>query len=196
MAKLRFYYGCMGAAKTLRLLTTSYNFEENNIEVVILNPHINKRDGEGYIASRIGIKRECITIMPTDNIMDLVQHIKENDKPNLKWILIDECQFLTKDQVDQLACIVDTLGIDIMCFGLRTDFSTTLFPGSKRLFEIADTIEEVKSTCSCGNKNIVNARINDNGDVVFSGEQVVIGGNETYTSMCRKCWNKLKGKDN
>lgn len=196
MHKLRFYYGCMGSAKTLRLLTTAYNFDENNIESIILNPHVNNRDGDGVIASRIGIKRECILVKEEDNLFSLVQEIKENDKFNLKWVLVDECQFLTEDQVTQLAQVVDELGIDIMCFGLRTDFQTHLFPGSKRLFEIADTIEEIKSSCKCGNKNTVNARISQNGDLVVDGDQVLVGGNNEYLSMCRKCWTHRKNEHN
>lgn len=192
MSKLRFYYGCMGAAKTLRLLTTAYNFDERGIKCIIMNPSINDRDGSGYIASRIGIKRACRLIKPTDNLLDEILSIKENEISDLKWILIDECQFLTEDQISQLAAVVDDLCIDVMCFGLRTDFKTHLFPGSKRLFEIADYIEEIKSSCKCGRKNMVNARMTSDGNLVIDGDQVVVGGNDRYTSMCRKCWNTLK----
>ena len=105
-----------------------------------------------------------------------------------EWMLVDEAQFLTVVQVDQLAKLVDDYGCNVMCFGLRTDFQTKLFPGSRRLFEIADSIEEVKSTCSCGRKTIVNARIDSRGNIITEGEQVEIGGNDRYMSLCRKCW--------
>lgn len=109
-------------------------------------------------------------------------------KPQLKWVLVDEAQFLTKEQVDQLGAVVDKFGVNVMCYGLRTDFKTNLFEGSKRLFEIADTIEEIKSSCECDNKCIFNARVDKNGDVVVDGEQIEIGGDDRYVSMCRKCY--------
>ena len=108
------------------------------------------------------------------------------------WMLVDEAQFLTPEQVDQLAKVVDDFGCNVMCFGLRTDFRTSLFPGSRRLFEIADSIEEVKSTCSCGRKTIVNARIDKDGNIITEGEQVEIGGNDRYMSLCRKCWSSRR----
>ena len=199
MAKLRFYYGSMASAKTLRLLTTAYNFEERGIPFVVLKPSTDTRDGNGVIASRVGLKRDCVTIGLHDNILDSIKKYTELmsssincvDVP-LKWILIDECQFLTEEQVEQLAEIVDTLNIDIMCFGLRTDFRSRLFPGSKRLFELADTIEEVKSSCACGNKTTINARFDDKGQLVLDGQQVLVGGDDKYKSICRKCWNKIK----
>ena len=110
----------------------------------------------------------------------------------MEWILIDEAQFLTEQQVEQLAKIVDDMDIEIMCFGLRTDFQSKLFQGSKRLMELADEIEEVKSRCSCGRKTSINARFDENGNIVTFGEQIVIGGNDKYKPLCRKCWNKLK----
>ena len=109
-------------------------------------------------------------------------------KPQLKWVLVDEAQFLTKEQVDQLAALVDKFGISVMCYGLRTDFKTQLFEGSKRLFEIADTIEEIKSSCECDNKCIFNARIDSQKRIVTDGEQIEIGGDNRYTSVCRKCY--------
>ena len=111
-------------------------------------------------------------------------------KPQLKWILVDEAQFLSAEQVDQLAALVDKFGVSVMCYGLRTDFKTQLFEGSKRLFEVADTIEEIKSSCECDNKCIFNARIDKNGNVVVDGEQIEIGGDDRYTSMCRKCYHE------
>jgi thymidine kinase len=126
-------------------------------------------------------------------VKNMVQITEVTFRDKLKWVLVDEAQFLTPKQVDELAKIVDVLGISVLCYGLRTDFRTKMFPGSKRLFEIADTIEEVKSSCHCGNKTIVNARVDGNGNIVTEGEQVEIGGDERYISLCRKCYNqKLK----
>lgn len=112
--------------------------------------------------------------------------------PHPEWILVDEAQFLTPEQVDQLAQVVDDYGINVLCYGLRTDFRTRLFEGSRRLFEIADSIDEIKSTCSCGRKTIVNARIDGRGEIITEGEVVEIGGNDRYMSVCRKCWRNKK----
>ena len=109
-----------------------------------------------------------------------------------EWVLIDESQFLTAEQVDQLAQVVDDYGVNVMCYGLRTDFQTHLFEGSRRLFELADTIDEIKSTCTCGRKTIVNARIDRNGDVILDGEQVEIGGDDKYMAMCRRCYRNRR----
>ena len=106
----------------------------------------------------------------------------------LKWILIDECQFLTEKQVDELGAIADNFGINVLCYGLRTDFRTQLFPGSKRLFEIADSFEEIKSSCYCNSKTIFNARINKDGEIVTDGEQIEVGGDDRYVSLCRRCY--------
>ena len=116
----------------------------------------------------------------------------------LKWVIIDECQFLTEAQVNQLSDAVDFLNVDVMCFGLRTDFQSHLFEGSKRLFEIADDIEEIKASCECGErKTSINARFDDNGEIVTEGSQVEIGGNERYKAICRKCWkDKITRKMN
>ena len=122
-----------------------------------------------------------------DNYIVNVQ-LQGYDKP--QWILVDECQFLSVEQVDQLADVVDNLGVNVMCYGLRTDFKTQFFPGSKRLMEIADDIEEIKSSCGCGRKAVVNARIDEFGNVVSDGEQIEIGGNDRYISLCRRCYQK------
>ena len=192
--KLYFCYGPMGSAKTLKLLTTAYNFEENGIPFMVLKPSLDTRSGEGTISSRVGLQRECATISPTDDIFEAVSaytNIMVSSLTKLEWILVDECQFLTEEQVNQLARIVDDLSINVMCFGLRADFESKVFSGSKRLFEIADTIEEVKSRCACGRKAIVNARFNENKEIVTDGEQIMVGGNDIYKPLCRKCWNKL-----
>lgn len=202
MAKLIYYYGSMASSKTLRLLSTAYNFEENNINIMVLKPSIDTRDGEGIIRSRAGLERKCVTFSKDVNLYDVVNaydKVLEAQFERLKWVMIDECQFMTEKQVDELSDVVDNLGISVMCFGLRTDFMSHLFSGSKRLFELADTISEVKSTCSCGNnKTSINCRFDSNGDIVIDGEQVMIGGDETYKALCRKCWKKKvneKSKD-
>lgn len=198
--KLFFFYGSMGSSKTLRLLTTAYNFQEKNIHFICLKPRIDDRGGVGIIHSRIGIERECIVIDEDTDLYSLVLKEKERN-PNLKKVLIDECQFLSEYNVNTLSQAVDELGVDAMCYGLRTDFQTKVFPGSKRLFELADTIEEVKSHCSCGRKATINARFDENDEIIIDGEQVQIGGNESYKGLCRKCYmelvnNKIKKNNN
>lgn len=204
MAKLRFYHGTMASAKSLRLLTTAYNFEEKGLSFMVLKPSCDTRDGEDVIVSRIGLKRECISVNKDVNLFKAVEEYNNILKANLdklEWILVDESQFLSAEQVEQLAEIVDEMDVEVMCFGLRTDFQSHLFEGSKRLMELADEIEEIKSRCSCGRKTSINARFDNNGEIVFQGEQIVIGGNDRYRPLCRKCWmqlkkQKMKNKDN
>lgn len=158
---------------------------------MVLKPSADTRDGEDIIKSRVGLERECVTVDADIDIYKAVEkynNVLLSTLSKLEWILVDECQFLTEEQVDQLAKIVDVLDINVMCFGLRTDFTSHCFPASRRLFELADYIEEVKSRCSCGNKTSINARFNENGDMVLHGSQVMIGGNDLYRPMCRKCW--------
>lgn len=178
------------------LLAKAYNFQERDIPFLIIKSRIDTRDGKDIIHSRSLGDRECVGVDPKDNVLKVVETEMLQQQKNFKWVLVDEAQFLTPKQVDELAKIVDVLGISVLCYGLRTDFRTKMFPGSKRLFEIADTIEEVKSSCHCGNKTIVNARVDGNGNIVTEGEQVEIGGDERYVSLCRKCYNqKLKNKN-
>ena len=195
--KLFFKYGCMGAGKSLQLLATAYNFQERGIPYTIFKSEIDTRDGEGVIHSRALGDKSC-TSVPTDlNLFELVRNVCQKDemffRPKVKWILVDEAQFLTPEQVDQLAAVADMLGINVMCFGLRTDFQTHLFPGSRRLFEVADEISEIKSSCSCDTKTIFNARIDSEGKVVTEGEQVEVGGDDRYISLCRKCYYEQAG---
>lgn len=189
---LYFKYGVMGSGKSLQILATAYNFQEKKIPFIIFKSEIDDRDGSEVIHSRALGDRECVGIKDTTNLYKLiVTMLNINNalyKPQLKWILVDEAQFLTAEQVDQLAAIVDKFGISVMCYGLRTDFKTKLFEGSKRLFEVADSIEELKSSCNCDNKCIFNARVDANGNVVVDGEQIEIGGDDRYISMCRKCY--------
>ena len=200
-SKLYFYYGPMGSSKTLRLLSTAYDFEEKGIQIMVLKPSLDTRDGKGIIRSRAGLSRPCLTI---DKDVDLYKAIKSYSNAlaaqfeSLRWVIIDECQFLTEEQVDQLSDVVDFLDINVMCYGLRTDFKSRLFPASKRLFELADDIEEVKSTCECGkNKTSINARFDKNGDIIVDGDQIMVGGAESYRAICRKCWkDKVRDKIN
>lgn len=186
--KLYFRYGTMGSAKTAMLLTQAYNFEERGLSYLCMKPIIDIRENKNVIRSRIGIERECEWIYGDTNLYLLVKSIFEETLDVPHWILVDEAQFLTSEQVDQLAQSVDDFGCNVVCYGLRTDFRTHLFEGSRRLFEIADSIDEIKSTCTCGRKTIVNARIDHKGNIITEGEQVEIGGNDRYMSVCRKCW--------
>ena len=159
---------------------------------ICLKPRIDTRENANVIRSRIGIERQCEWIMPESNLFLLLQECFGKRGGIIEWILIDEAQFLTTQQVDQLARLVDEYGVNVLCYGLRTDFRTALFEGSRRLFEVADTIDEIKSTCSCGRKTIVNARLDVNGDFVEEGEQVEIGGDEKYIAVCRNCWRNKR----
>jgi thymidine kinase len=198
-SKLYFKFGCMNSAKSMLLLTTAHNLEENGLEIMVLKPSADTRDGEGIIRSRVGLERKCINV---DSDVNLYKAIKEyrnflsSQLVELKWVLVDECQFLTEMQIDQLSDVVDFLNINVMCYGLRTDFQSNLFPASKRLFELADDLEEIKSTCSCGdNKTSINARFDADGNIITEGDQVVIGGNDMYKPLCRRCWkNKIRDK--
>ncbi len=192
--KLYFYYGTMASAKTLRLLTTAYNFEENSIETLVMKPAQDTRDGDGVIKSRTGLQRPCVMVGKEDNVFLMIE--KYNSEllakfKKLEWVLVDEAQFLTEKQVDQLAKVVDILEISVMCYGLRTDFQSRLFSGSKRLMELADDLEEIKASCKCGRKTNINARIDSHGKVITEGDQVMVGGDDLYRPMCRKCWYKM-----
>lgn len=190
--KLYFRYGTMGSAKTAMLLTTAYNLEERGLRYLCMKPEVDTRDKENVIRSRIGIERRCEWIRHDTDLYEYLSKRFRHDGEIMDWILIDESQFLQPEQVDQLSRIVDDFGSNVVCYGLRTDFKSRLFEGSRRLFEIADTIDEVKSTCTCGHKTIVNARFDENGDFVEEGAQVEIGGNERYMAVCRKCWRDKK----
>ena len=192
MSKLYFYHGCMGSGKSLQLLATAHNFQEKKIPFIILKSEIDDRDGEDVIHSRALGDRECVTVKKTTNLYKLISTMVNINnamyKPQLKWVLVDESQFLSQEQVDQLAAVVDKFDVSVMCYGLRTDFQTKLFEGSKRLFEVADTLVEIKSSCECDTKTIFNARVDKNGDILTEGEQIEVGGDDRYVSMCRKCF--------
>ena len=191
-AKLYYRYGVMGSSKSLRLLVTAHDFDEKSIPIIVLKPSIDTRDGGNKVKSRVGLERDSVEISPDTDIYHAVNeynHIRLSlgNKP-VQWILVDECQFLTEKQIDELAAIVDDMDINVKCYGLRTDFMSRLFPASKRLMEIADDIKEVKSLCKCGRKASINARIDKDGNVITEGEQIEVGGDEKYEAMCRKCW--------
>lgn len=181
MAKLYFKYGAMGSSKTAQALITKYNYEENDMTVWLIKPATDDRDGPSVVRSRIGLKADAESVSATADLYQLYLERRTD------VVIVDECQFLHPDQIDQLRRIVDELEIPVLCFGLRTDFQTKLFPGSQRLFELADSIQEIKTICDCGAKATVNARI-VNGCVVTEGEQVLIGGNESYIAMCHRCY--------
>ena len=184
MAKLYFKYGAMGSSKTAQALITKYNYEENDMSVWLIKPSADTRDGAGIIRSRIGLEAVCEIATPQSNIYD---RFAASFAGKCHAVIVDECQFLTAEQIDQLRAIVNDFSVPVLCFGLRTDFQTKLFPGSRRLMELADCIEEIKTMCDCGCKATVNARIND-GYIVTEGAQVVLGGNDCYIAMCHKCY--------
>ena len=186
MAKLYFKYGAMGSSKTAQALITKYNYEENDLQVWLIKPSADTRDGAETLRSRIGLEAQVEVIAPE---VDIYARFLGGKARRSDVIIVDECQFLTEKQIDQLRTIVDEHNIPVMCFGLRTDFQTRLFPGSRRLMEVADTIQEIKTICDCGAKATVNARIND-GYIVTEGAQVVLGGNDCYIAMCHKCYIK------
>jgi thymidine kinase len=192
MAKFYFKHGPMESAKSALLLIEAYNFEKREIGFLCMKPSVDNRESNEKICSRIGIEKDCFTIYPDYNIYKIVNKIVEEQDENnkLQWILVDESQFLTGYQVEQLRAVVDLLNINVLCYGLRTDFQTRLFEGSKRLFELADDIEEMKISCACGRKAIFNARFNEIGQIVTDGEQVLIGGEDKYKPMCSKCYRE------
>lgn len=191
MAKLYFKYGAMGSSKTAQALITKFNYEERGMRVWLIKPATDCRDGETVIKSRMGLTAEVRTIAKGDNIIDVF--LLEANDANV--IISDECQFFTKEHIDQLRQICDKKDIPVLCFGLRTDFLTRLFPGSHRLFEVADSISEIKTMCECGRKATVNARIDKNGRIITEGRQIFLGGNDRYIAMCHKCWTERIEKE-
>ena len=185
MAKLYFKYGAMGSSKTAQALITKYNYEENDLSVWLLKPSADDRDGVQILRSRIGLEASADIISPET---DIFRRFETEKLGQVDVIIVDECQFFTSRQIDQLREIVDAYNLPVMCFGLRTDFQTKLFPGSRRLMEVADSILEIKTICDCGAKATVNARIDSSGHIVTEGAQVVLGGNDSYIAMCHKCY--------
>ena len=186
MAKLYFKYGAMGSSKTAQALITKFNYEERGMKVWLIKPAIDDRDGREIIKSRIGLSATSTAMDKDDSIVEKFL----NEKIEADVIIADECQFFTESQVNEMRQIVDEYDIPVLCFGLRTDFLSHLFEGSRRLFELADSISEIKTICECGSKATVNARLDADMNVVTEGSQVMIGGNESYIAMCHRCWRK------
>ena len=184
MAKLYFKYGAMGSSKTAQALITKYNYEENGMQVWLIKPSADTRDGMDILRSRIGLLSQVQVMDPQADIYAQFQASHQG----CNVVITDECQFFTPQQIDQLRAIVDDFAVPVICYGLRTDFMCNLFPGSRRLMEVADSFQEIKTVCDCGVKATVNARIDENGFVVTEGAQVVLGGNDRYIAMCHRCW--------
>jgi len=198
MAKLYFRYGAMNSGKSTAVLQVAYNYEERSQQVLIAKPAIDTK-GDAAVISRLGVDRRAdFLITPTDNLRDLVHEHANNDLiipgiKNLSCLLIDEAQFLTRDQVDQALELAVLDGVPVLCYGIRTDFLTNGFPGSLRLMELAHTLEELKTICRCGRKAMFNARKFD-GEFIFEGAQVAIDGIEvTYESLCGVCYLNERG---
>ncbi len=183
MAKLYFKYGAMGSSKTANALITKFNYEERGMRVWLIKPAIDTRDGAAAVRSRIGLSADAYAVPKNADL-----HAIFGAQKDYHVIIADECQFFTPEQIDQLRRIVDEFDVPVLCFGLRTDFLTHLFEGSRRLFEVADSISEIKTICSCGKKAIVNARIDGDGRIVTEGGQILLGGNDSYIAMCHSCW--------
>lgn len=183
MAKLYFKYGAMGSSKSAQALITKFNYEELGMSVWLIKPSVDTRDGADIIKSRIGLCCRAQVITPGQNIAAEYARVGRHDV-----IIADEAQFFTPAQIDQLRLLVDEEDIPVLCFGLRTDFLTHFFPGAQRLMELADSITEIKTVCACGRKATVNARIDAHGRVITQGDQVFLGGNDSYVAMCHKCW--------
>ncbi|HUP81141.1 MAG TPA: thymidine kinase [Pirellula sp.] len=184
MAKLFFYYSTMNAGKSTILLQSSYNYRERGMHTLIFSPEIDDRFGVGRVSSRIGLQSESIAISPSVNLFRRVQ--KEHVNQTVHCVLVDEAQFLTKQQVRQLSDVCDELDIPVLTYGLRTDFQGNLFEGSHHLMAWADTLSEIKTICHCGRKATMVLRIDAHGKPVRDGEQIQIGGNERYVTVCRK----------
>lgn len=195
MAKLYFKYGAMGSSKSAQALITKFNYEELGMRVWLIKPSIDDRDGASIVRSRIGLQAVAEVIKPEQSIREAYKQAGQHDV-----IIADESQFFTPAQIDDLRDMVDDENIPILCFGLRTDFLTHCFPGSQRLLELADSITEIKTICSCGKKATVNARIDENGQIVTEGSQVFLGSNGSYVAMCHRCWRdkiaQQRGYDN
>ena len=184
MAKFYFYYSSMNAGKSTALLQSSYNYRERGMNTLVLAPHLDDRYGVGRVTSRIGLESEATTFRTTDDLFEIVSAYLKEDP--LHCVLIDEAQFLTRDQVFHLGEVTDTLNIPVLAYGLRTDFKGEPFEGSKYLLSWCDNLKEIKAICHCGTKATMVIRLDENGNAITAGTQVEIGGNDRYVSMCRK----------
>jgi len=193
MAKLYFNYSAMNAGKSTVLLQASHNYIERGMTTFLLTARLDDRAGEGVIASRIGIAADAGRFDGNDDLLEMVK--QRHQDQNLHCVLVDEAQFLTEDQVWQLAAVADDLGIPVMCYGLRTDFQGKLFPGSAALLSIADDLREIRTICWCGKKATMVVRLGVDGQPLDDGDQVDIGGNDKYISLCRHHWKTRKLRD-
>jgi thymidine kinase len=184
MAKLYFYYSSMNAGKSTALLQSSYNYKERGMSTLVLAPELDDRYGAGKVTSRIGLESDAVTFRPDDDLQAVIRG-KLEDAP-LHCILIDEAQFLTKDQVFQLGEVTDRLNVPVLAYGLRTDFQGEPFEGSKYLLAWSDNLKELKAICHCGSKATMVVRMDENGNPIREGSQIEIGGNDRYVSMCRR----------
>lgn len=184
MAQLYFYYSAMNAGKSTSLLQSAHNYREQGMEVALYTAAIDDRFGRGVIRSRIGLQ-ESADLFDGETEFYTPLKLKHEQTP-LACVLVDEAQFLAREQVDELGQVVDELNVPVLCFGIRTDFQGELFPGSSRLLAIADKLSELKTVCTCGRKATMTVRVNDAGEVISSGAQVEIGGNDRYESKCRR----------
>ena len=191
MAKLYFYYSAMNAGKTTTLLQSSHNYAERGMTTLLLKPLIDDREGLNVIRSRVGLEAEAMNFKKDDNLLQTIE--AQHETKSLNCVLVDEAQFLTRDQVIQLGDVVDRLDIPVLCYGLRTDFLGELFEGSRSLLAWADELREIKTVCHCGKKAIMTVRLNEEGKPLQAGEQIQIGGNESYVSMCRRHFKSSLG---
>lgn len=192
MAKLYFYYSTMNAGKSTTLLQSSYNYRERDMNTLVYTAAIDDRFGVGRVTSRIGISQDAFLFRSETNLFDEInEHLKEE---KVHCVLVDEAQFLSKQQVYQLSNVVDKLKIPVLCYGLRTDFQAELFEGSKYLLAWADQLEELKTICYCGRKANFVLRLNDQGEVIKEGAQIQIGGNDSYLSVCRLHYKEKCGQ--
>jgi thymidine kinase len=184
MSKVYFYYSAMNAGKSTTLLQSSYNYHERGMRTLLFVPTVDTRAGAGRIRSRIGLDAEALPLPPDENIFE---HVKgAHAAQPVACVLVDEAQFLTRQQVEQLTDIADQLRVPVLCYGLRTDFQAQLFPGSAALLALADNLIELKTICHCGRKATMNLRVGPDGCAVKEGAQVEIGGNDRYVAMCRR----------
>jgi len=184
LAKLYFYYSAMNAGKSTSLLQSAYNYKERGMRPFIMSAAIDNRYSIGKVTSRIGLEAEAYLFHKEDDLFKILS--EENKKQGISCVLIDESQFLSREQVKQLAIAVDDLDIPVLCYGIRTDFRGELFPGSQHLLAWADNLIELKTICHCGSKATMVVRTDEEGNIINDGDQVVIGGNDRYQSMCRK----------
>ncbi|WP_087025982.1 thymidine kinase [Thaumasiovibrio subtropicus] len=192
MAQLYFYYSTMNAGKSTTLLQSSFNYQERGMNPLVLTAAIDDRAGVGVVSSRIGLQSEAELYAPGDDLLAKITDMNHNQ--NIDCVLVDECQFLDKNQVYQLTEVVDKLNIPVLCYGLRTDFQGELFAGSKHLLAWADKLVELKTICHCGRKANMVYRTDEQGNAIVDGDQVVIGGNERYVSVCRLHYKEALGR--